>query len=174
MVAVSLKKKDGKAALKPLVDKEAAGQSFYTRAEFKENQAGQINQFLGFVYLMLVVAIIISLMGIANTLSLSITERTREIGLSRAVGMARSQLRAMIRFEGGLIALFGTIGGLALGVVASWSVVRATGEAGLQYRLPIGSLLILIILGAGFGILSAVLPSRRAARMDVLAAIAHE
>ena len=165
---------DGKAALKPLVDKEAAGQSFYTRAEFKENQAGQINQFLGFVYLMLVVAIIISLMGIANTLSLSITERTREIGLSRAVGMARSQLRAMIRFEGGLIALFGTIGGLALGVVASWAVVRSTGEAGLQYRLPFGSLFILIVLGAGFGILSAVLPSRRAARMDVLAAIAHE
>jgi putative ABC transport system permease protein len=163
-----------KADLKPIVDKYARGLTFQTRAEFADDQAGQILQVLAFVYVMLAVAIIISLMGIANTLSLSINERTREIGLSRAVGMLRPQLRAAVRWEGALIALFGTIGGLGIGIAASWAVVQSTGENGLTYRLPIVGLVILAILGGLAGIISALLPARRAGRMDILAAIAHE
>jgi putative ABC transport system permease protein len=123
---------------------------------------------------MLLAAIIISLMGIANTLSLSINERTREIGLSRAVGMLRGQLRAMVRWEGALIALFGTIGGLVLGVIGSWAIVRSTGAAGLVFKLPIGSLLVYLVIGGLFGVLSALLPANRAARLNVLSAIAQE
>jgi putative ABC transport system permease protein len=178
IVAIKLKSgvdaEQAKLDLKPIVDKYAVGQTFETRSEFADDQAGQILQVLYFFYVMLAVAIIISLMGIANTLSLSINERTREIGLSRAVGMVRKQLKATIRWEGALIALFGTIGGLGLGVAASWAVVQSTGEDGLTYQLPLINLLVLAILGALAGIFSALLPARRAGRMDVLAAIADE
>ena len=178
LVAIKLKDgvslEDGKVAIKPLVDAQAAGSKLQTRAEFRDDQAGQINQFVYFVYAMLGVAIIISLMGIANTLSLSINERTREIGLLRAVGMAREQLKSTIRWEGALISLFGTMGGLALGLVVSWSIAQAAAENGLKYQLPFVALVVLVVLGALAGIVSALLPARRAAKLDVLAAIAHE
>jgi putative ABC transport system permease protein len=178
LVAIKLKDgvslEDGKVAIKPLVDAQAAGSKLQTRAEFRDDQAGQINQFVYFVYAMLGVAIIISLMGIANTLSLSINERTREIGLLRAVGMAREQLKSTIRWEGALISLFGTMGGLALGLVVSWSIAQAAAENGLKYQLPFVALIVLVVLGALAGIVSALLPARRAAKLDVLAAIAHE
>ncbi|MGI8663202.1 MAG: ABC transporter permease [Acidimicrobiales bacterium] len=177
---VAIKLKDGadlkatKAELEPIVKASAAGTPFHTRQEFIDDQAGQINQFLAFIIVMLAVAIIISLMGIANTLSLSISERTREIGMLRAVGMSRKQLRSTIRWEGSLIALFGTAGGLGLGVVASWAITSATGESGLRYQLPFQSLVLLVVLGAVAGVLAAVLPARRAGRLDVLQAIAHD
>ena len=178
LVAIKLKPgvdpAEAKQDLTPIVNKYAQGLTFQTRAEFADDQAGQIVQLLTFVYVMLLVAIVISLMGIANTLSLSINERTREIGLSRAVGMARSQLRSSIRWEGALMALFGTLGGLGIGVAASWAVVQSTGQDGLTYQLPIGGLFVLAVLGALAGVVSAWLPARRAGRMDVLAAIAHE
>ena len=178
LVVVKLKDgvslQDGKAAIQPIVDSQARGATLQTRAEFREDQAGQINQFVYFVYAMLGVAIIISLMGIANTLSLSITERTREIGLLRAVGMAREQLKSTIRWEGALISLFGTMGGLALGLVASWAIAQVAAESGLQYQLPFVGLTVLVVLGAVAGIVSGLLPARRAAKLDVLAAIAHE
>lgn len=178
LVAIKLKSGanvgDAKRQLQPLVDSLAAGSRFQTRSEFRASRAGQINQVLLFVVVMLVVAIIISLMGIANTLALSINERTREIGLLRAVGMARAQLRSIIRWEGALIALFGTVGGLMLGVLTSWSLASVTGENGLTYQLPFLGLFLLILLGAAAGIVSALLPARRASRLNVLAAIAEE
>jgi putative ABC transport system permease protein len=179
LVAIKLKSgvstSEGKAAIRPLVDSEAAGAKLQTRGEFRDSQAGQINQFVTFVYMMLAVAIIISLMGIANTLSLSINERIREIGLLRAVGMAREQLRAAIRFEAIIIALFGTLGGLGFGVLVSWSLAQvAASSGGLTFRLPVLGLAILVLLGAVAGVASAILPARRAARLDVLQAIATE
>lgn len=178
LVAVKLKSgvnvADAKRQLQPLVESLAAGSKFQTRSEFRASRAGQINQVLLFVVVMLVVAIIISLMGIANTLALSINERTREIGLLRAVGMARAQLRSMIRWEGALIALFGTVGGLILGVLTSWSLASVTGERGLTFQLPIVGLFLLVLLGGAAGIVSALLPARRAARLNVLDAIAEE
>jgi putative ABC transport system permease protein len=178
---VAIKLKDGvslgqgRAAIKPLVDAQAAGAHLQSRDEFRKDQAGQIDQVIFFVYAMLGVAIIISLMGIANTLSLSINERTREIGLLRAVGMAREQLKSAIRWEGALIALFGTVGGLILGLLTSWAIAQAASqEGGLTYRLPVVALIVLVILGVVAGIVSAVLPGRRAAKLDVMGAIAHE
>jgi putative ABC transport system permease protein len=181
LVAVKLKDgvstSEGKAAIRPFVDREAAGAKLQTRGEFRDAQAGQINQFVTFVYMMLAVAIIISLMGIANTLSLSINERIREIGLLRAVGMVREQLRSAIRFEAVIIALFGTLGGLALGVLVSWSLAQVASDSsagGVTFRLPILGLTVLVLLGAVAGVVSAILPARRAARLDVLQAIASE
>jgi putative ABC transport system permease protein len=177
---VTVKLKDGvslaagKAALQPIVDREAAGAKLQTRQEFRDAQAGQINQFVSFVYVMLAVAIIISLMGIANTLSLSINERIRELGLLRAVGMAREQLRATIRGEAVIIALFGTLGGLAMGVFFAWALVQATGDAGVHFALPWLALAIVVVLGGLAGVVSAAFPARRAARLNVLEAIAHE
>jgi putative ABC transport system permease protein len=178
IVAIKLRSgvdaKEAKAALKPIVDRIAPGASFYTKGEFAERQGEEINQMLIFISFMLLAAIIISLMGIANTLSLSINERTREIGLSRAVGMLRGQLRAMVRWEGALIALFGTVGGLVLGIIGSWAIVRSTGAAGLVFKLPVGSLIVYLVIGGLFGIVSALLPANRSSRMNVLTAITHE
>jgi putative ABC transport system permease protein len=124
---------------------------------------------------MLGVAIIISLMGIANTLSLSINERIREIGLMRAVGMMREQLRATIRWEAVIIALFGTLGGLGFGVLVSWSLAQvASSQGGVVFRLPIIGLVVLVVLGAAAGVVSAILPARRAAKLNVLDAIATD
>jgi putative ABC transport system permease protein len=179
LVAVKLKDGvsvgEGKSAIKPLVDKEAAGAKLQTRDEFRDAQAGQINQVVTFVYAMLGVAIIISLMGIANTLSLSINERIREIGLMRAVGMMREQLRATIRWEAVIIALFGTLGGLGFGVLVSWSLAQvASSQGGVVFRLPIIGLVVLVVLGAAAGVVSAILPARRAAKLNVLDAIATD
>jgi putative ABC transport system permease protein len=163
---------DGRAAVQPLVDELAVGSKLQDRKQFREAQAGQIDQVLGLIYALLALAIVISLMGIANTLALSIHERTHELGLLRAVGMQRGQLRASIRWEAVIIALFGTIGGLCLGVFFSWALVQAASSEGLRYRLPVGGVAILLVLGAVAGVLAALRPAWRAAKLDVLEAIA--
>ena len=144
-----------------------------TRQEFIDDASAQIDQFLGLIYVMLGLAIIIALMGIANTMSLSIHERVRELGLLRAVGADRSQVRSMIRWESVVIALFGTIGGLALGLFLGWALVTAgAGEVALSFSVPIGQLLPVVVVGALAGVLAAIRPARRAARLDVIDALA--
>ncbi|MGQ0615940.1 MAG: ABC transporter permease [Acidimicrobiia bacterium] len=160
-----------RASIKPLVDQLAAGSELQDREEFRTTQSNSINQVLGLVYAMLALAIVISLMGIANTLSLSINERTRELGLLRAVGMARRQVRSSIRWESVIIALFGTLGGVFIGLFFSWALVQAASSEGVQYTLPFGGLIGLVVAGAVAGILAAVRPARRAARLDILQAI---
>ena len=138
-----------------------------------------IDIFLGVIYVMLALAIVIALMGIANTLSLSIHERTRELGLLRSVGQTRGQLRAMVRWESVIIAVFGTVGGIALGVFLGWALVRAASQGDLELSvfpwadLP-GQLTVVAALGAIAGVLAGVRPARRAAKLDVLRAIATE
>jgi putative ABC transport system permease protein len=145
------------------------------RDEYTETVFGQINRVLALVYVMLALAIIIALMGIANTLSLSIFERTRELGLLRAVGETRPQLRSMVRWESVIIALFGTIGGVALGALCGWALVEAASESGFaKFALPVGSLIVLLLLGALAGVLAGIRPAGRAAKLDVLRAIATE
>src|SRR4030095_3217556 len=100
-----------------------------TADEYVDAVAGQVDQMLNVVYVLLVLAIVIALMGIANTLSLSIHERTRELGLLRAVGQTRRQMRSMVRGESVLIASFGAVGGLALGVFLGWALVRVVGAS---------------------------------------------
>jgi putative ABC transport system permease protein len=124
---------------------------------------------------MLALAILIALMGIANTLSLSIHERTRELGLLRAVGAARSTLRSMVRWESVIIALFGAVGGLGVGLFLGWALVQYRADAVTSvFSAPVAQLVIVLIAGGVAGVLAGIRPARRAARLDVLAAIATD
>lgn len=141
--------------------------------EFKDAQAAQINQLLGLVYALLALAIVIALIGIANTLALSIVERTRELGLLRAVGMTRRQLRATVRWESVMIAVFGTVLGIVTGVFFGWVIVEALRDEGFrQFVFPYQTLVVIAIIAAVAGVVAAIRPARRAARLDVLRAIA--
>ena len=143
--------------------------------EFKEAQGAQFNQLLALVYALLGLAIVIALVGIANTLALSVYERTRELGLMRAVGMSRAQLRATIRWESVLIAIFGAVLGVAIGVVFGWAMITALASEGLgELAIPVVTLAIVVVLAGIAGVVAALLPARRAARLDVLAAITSE
>jgi putative ABC transport system permease protein len=145
------------------------------RTEFKAEQAAQINQFLNIIYALLALAVIIAFFGIANTLALSIIERQREIGIQRAVGMTRGQLRSTIRWESVIIALMGTALGVAVGVFFSWAIVRALNDQGFTiYRVPVVQLVIWAVVAAALAVAMAWLPARRAAKTDILAAIATE
>jgi putative ABC transport system permease protein len=143
-------------------------------AGYAQQQSDEINQFLGLIFGLLALAIIVALIGIANTLSLSIVERTREIGLLRAVGMTRRQLRSAVRGEAMLIALLGTLLGLGVGVFLGVSLVVSLAGDGLELAVPLGQLVAIAVLGALAGVLSSVVPARRVARLDVLASIATE
>ncbi|MGH9185225.1 MAG: ABC transporter permease, partial [Acidimicrobiales bacterium] len=142
--------------------------------EFRDSQASQINQILYLVYAMLAFAIIIALMGIANTLSLSVHERTRELGLLRAVGMTRGQLRSSVRWESAIIAVFGTLGGLGIAVFFGWIAITAADEELLNFQFPAISLAVIVLVAALAGVAAAFVPAWRAARLDVLQAIATE
>jgi putative ABC transport system permease protein len=143
------------------------------RDGFIGNIADQITQFVTFIYALLALSVLIAAIGIANTLSLAIHERTRELGLLRAVGMNRSQLRSSIRWEAILIALLGTVVGIVLAVVISRSLLQALHSSGLiTYRIPVGSLVLLAVMAGVVGVLASFFPSRRAARMAILDAIA--
>jgi putative ABC transport system permease protein len=117
---------------------------------------------------MLALAIIIALMGIANTLSLAVYERTREIGLLRAVGATRDQIRSMVRWESLIVALFGTAGGLGLGLFLGWALVAAGAQS---FAAPILQVVVITAVGALAGALAAIRPARRAARLRIIEAI---
>jgi putative ABC transport system permease protein len=141
--------------------------------EFKEAQSSQINQLLGLIYALLGLAVLIAVLGIANTLALSIFERTRELGLLRAVGMTRAQLRTTVRWESVLIAQFGTALGVVVGVAFGSSLMLALADQGLgAVVVPWGTLVVVAVLAALCGVLAAVLPAHRASKLDVLGAIA--
>jgi putative ABC transport system permease protein len=147
------------------------------REEFSATMTTGVDLMLTIIYALLTLAIVIALMGIANTLSLAIHERTRELGLLRAVGQTRGQVRSMVRWESVVIATFGAVGGIALGVFLGWAMVQAVGTAsgGLGvFALPAGRLAIVLVVGAVAGVLAGLRPARRAARLDVLQAIATE
>jgi putative ABC transport system permease protein len=145
----------------------------HDRDEFVESQAAEIDALLTVIYGLLAVAIVIALIGIGNTLSLSVHERTRELGLLRAVGQTRTQLRSMVRWESVIVATFGTVSGLAAGVFLGWGLVRALAAAeGLgTFAFPAGSLLVVLAMGAAVGVVAGLRPAWRASRMDVLAAV---
>jgi putative ABC transport system permease protein len=145
------------------------------RAQYKADQTKFFNQLLALVYALLGLAIVIALMGIANTLALSIAERHREVGLLRAVGMTRPQLRSTIRWEAVIIALQGTLLGLVIGVFFGWALVSALHDQGVTlFRVPVLTILLVVVLAALAGALAAVPPSRRAAKLDVLRAVVTE
>jgi putative ABC transport system permease protein len=139
---------------------------------FFTSVSSEIDQILGIVYALLALAIVIALLGVANTLALSVFERTRELGLLRAVGMTRRQVRATIRGEAVVIALFGVAGGLGLGTFFGWAVVQALADQGIDtLTVPFLQLAVITAIAATAGALAAVLPARRAARVPVLDAL---
>ncbi len=145
-----------------------------TAGEFRERMEGLIDQVLSVLNALVALAVIIALIGIANTLALAVNERTREIGLLRAVGMSRRQVRRMVRYESAMIAGFGALLGTGLGVAFGWIVVTVLPDdlVGVT-AIPVAQIVVLAAVAIGAGLAAALLPARRAARMDVLHAIAH-
>ena len=144
------------------------------QAEFIESQKAQIDVLLTIINALLLLAILIALLGIANTLALSIFERKRELGLLRAVGMTRRQVRRMIRWEAVITALYGAFLGLVLGIVLGWAVVTALSDEGLNFGFPFQLLITYVIAAAIGGVVASIWPSFRGARTNVLEAIAYE
>jgi putative ABC transport system permease protein len=146
-----------------------------TRAEFKKAQENQINQLLGLIYALLALAVIIALIGIVNTLMLSVFERTHEIGLLRAVGMKRRQIRAMIRSESVILSLFGAVIGVVVGTALGTAFAASLKQQGItDIVIPVVSLVVFLVLAAFLGLGAASWPARRAAKLDVLEAIAAD
>ncbi len=162
-------------AVKKLSAQYAVGATVQDQAAYKAEQTKPINQILALIYTLLALAIVIALLGIGNTLALSIFERTRELGVMRAVGMTRRQLRGTIRWESVIIALQGTFLGLLVGVFFGWALVRAQKDQGITvFSVPYLTLIVVVLLAALAGVAAAILPSRRAAKLNVLRAIVTE
>ncbi len=142
--------------------------------ELKESREEQVDQLVNLFYALLILAIVISLFGIANTLALSIHERTRELGMLRAIGMSRRQVRTMIRYEAVITALIGGILGMVLGVIFAALISQPLKDEGFVLSYPVGSLIVLLILAGFAGVLAAIPPARRASRLDVLDSLQYE
>jgi putative ABC transport system permease protein len=145
------------------------------QAQFKEQQEQVIDQILGFVQVLLLLAIVIALFGIVNTLGLSIYERVRELGLLRAVGMSKGQVRRMIRSEAVIIAVLGGFLGAVIGVLFGWALQGALASLGIdRLSIPVLSIALYLVAAGLAGVIAAIWPARRAARLNVLEAIAYE
>lgn len=145
------------------------------QAQYRDSIAGQLDQLLAMVTALLAMALFIAVLGIMNTLALSVHERTREIGLLRAVGMTRAQARRMIRWEAVTVALLGAAVGLVLGTFLGWAATRAMSAEGLTaFQVPFGQLVGATVLAGIAGVLAAIWPARTAANLDVLRAVTVE
>jgi len=166
---------DDARAAADLVAEPYANVQVQNKDELVADIEAQIDQLLGLIIGLLFLAIIIAVLGITNTLALSIIERTREIGLLRAVGMTRFQTSWMVRWEAVIVAIFGAIMGVGIGVFLGWAVVQALGDEGLgSFAIPWGQIAILVLVAGFAGIIAAIYPSWKASRIDVLDAIAYE
>jgi putative ABC transport system permease protein len=145
-----------------------------TRAEYVKAQSSFIDTMLNLLYVLLALSVIVSLFGMLNTLVLSVFERTRELGMLRAVGMTRRQARRMVRHESVITALIGAALGLPLGIMLAAAVTHALGKYGVTFSLPVASLVVFTVAAMIAGILAAIAPARRAARLNVLEALQYE
>ncbi len=166
------------AQVQPAVDKVLAASypqvRSRTAAQFKQDLAGQINNLLTLIYVLLALSVIVSLFGIVNTLILSIYERSRELGMMRAIGTSRRQIRQMIRYESVITALIGGVFGLVLGIAGALLASIPLSGGGYVQAWPVGTLIVLLIAAALIGVVAAAIPARRAARLDMLRAITGE
>jgi putative ABC transport system permease protein len=178
IVIAKVKPGVGAATARGAIDKVVAGfpnVQVQDMAQYKERMGRQLDQLLNLVRGLLAFAIVIALFGIVNTLALSVFERVRELGLLRAVGATRRQVRSMIRWEAVIISVLGAILGMLVGVFFGWTMVRALASQGFgEFAVPAGQLVAYVLLAAVAGVLAAVLPGRRAARVDMLGAITTE
>ena len=145
-----------------------------TRDEFKEASVATLTQVLNILYVLLALSVIVSLFGLVNTLVLTVFERTRELGMLRAVGMTRRQVRRMIRHESIVTALLGAALGIAAGLFLAALVTQALGDEGFAFAVPLGSLLVFVLAAILVGVIAAIMPARRASKLNVLEALQYE
>jgi putative ABC transport system permease protein len=145
-----------------------------TRDEFKSNFEAPINKLLNLLYALLALSVIVSLVGIINTLVLTVFERTREIGMLRAVGMTRRQVRMMIRYESIVTSLMGATLGMAVGLFLAALITHALSSSGIVFAVPWIQIVYFVLAAIVVGVLAAVIPARRAARLNVLQALQYE
>jgi putative ABC transport system permease protein len=163
---------DLKKAVKTVTDLVPIAKT-QTRAEFIDSQVQQVSGVLNFIYALLGMSVFIAVLGIVLTLMLSVYERRRELGLVRAIGMTRRQVRSSVRWESIVTAVIGATMGVVLGVSLGWIVVKALADQGLNtFAVSITSVLIFTLLAMVFAVAAAWFPSRRAAKADILQAIA--
>jgi putative ABC transport system permease protein len=179
-IAFALVGSDSGVSPTQLRDREKAALSGFpttdpmTIDQFKDDQKKQVDSLVGLIYALLSLSVIVALLGIVNTLALSIHERTRELGMLRAVGMTRRQVRRMVRGEAVITAVIGAVLGLVLGVAFAAIVSRPLASQGFAFAVPVGTLIVLLILAALAGVLAAIPPARRASKVDVLRAVTTE
>jgi putative ABC transport system permease protein len=143
-----------------------------TREEFKDNQVSFLNNILNILYVLLALSVVVSLFGIVNTLVLTVFERTRELGMLRAIGMTRRQVRRMIRYESVITALIGAVLGIILGIVLAGLLVWRVDF--IDFAVPVGQVLVFAVAAIIVGIIAAIFPARRAARLNPLQALQYE
>jgi putative ABC transport system permease protein len=164
-----------RANVEALVARDYPSVAVNDQEQTKQTYVKQVDQLFAIVYVLLFLSVFISAFGIMNTLGLSIYERIRELGLLRAVGMSKKQVKRMVRVEAVIIAVLGAILGLAVGIAFGWALQRALSDVGIdRFALPVGQLVIMLIVAALIGVLAAILPARRAAKLNVLEAITYE
>ena len=160
-----------RAALQKAVDDYGQGK-LLSRDEYIDEQAGQVNQLLGLIYGLLVLSVLIAIVGIIITLLLSVFERQRELGLLRAVGMTRTQVRTTVRWESVITSLLGAVTGIILGIGLGWVIVFALKDQGLtSFQIPIGTTIFIMVMSFFVGVIAAIYPAWRATKVDILSAL---
>jgi putative ABC transport system permease protein len=163
------------SALQGIVDQSYPGLDVMDRDQYIGDVKDQVNQFLSLITALLSLAVIIALLGVLITMLLAVFERTRELGLLRAVGMGRSQTRAMVRWEAAIVSVYGALLGLVLGAFFGLALTGALEDEGVTEQVvPVPALLVLALVIALLGVAAAVYPARRAARLDILQAISQQ
>jgi len=145
-----------------------------TKAEFTKSRADGLKTILSMLYVLLGFSVVVSLFGMVNTLVLAVYERTRELGMLRAVGMTRRQTRRMVRHESVITALIGAAMGIPLGVFLAALITQAMSKYGVALELPVTELVVFTAVAIAAGVLAAILPARRASRLNVLNALQYE
>jgi putative ABC transport system permease protein len=145
-----------------------------TNDEFVKNQTSFMSSLLNLLYVLLALSVVVSLFGMINTLVLSVYERTRELGMLRAIGLSRRQARRMVRHESVVTSLIGAGLGLPVGVILAWAVTHALGRFGVEFAVSVPALVAFTLVAIGAGIFAAIAPARRASRLNVLEALQYE